>query len=151
MSRDIWLNFAYSKEVRGDTLSLLGSNIRKLREDRGLTQSQLGGKIGLAESTISLYESGKREPNLDTVQLFADFFGYSVDQLLGRNNLFTSSPKPLTLEEEPTHQDLEEFLHTSNVQFNGAPLDETDKEEIIDVLKYVWKRLRKDKDTPENK
>lgn len=147
MSRDFWQNFAYSKVVRGDTLSLLGTNIRKHREDRGLTQFQLGEQIGLAESTISLYESGKREPNLDTVQLFADFFGCSVDQLLGRNNSPNPKPNPLTLEAEPSRQDLEEFLRTSNVQFNGAPLDETDKEEIIDVLKYVWERLRKDKNT----
>ena len=123
----------------------LGRNIKKLREERGLTQFQLGEKIGLAESTISLYESGKREPNLETLQLFADFFGKSVDQLLGRKSINHSSPINPSLDVEPTRQDLEELLRTSNVHFDGSPLDESDKEELIDVLKFVWGKLHKDK------
>ncbi|WP_018211153.1 helix-turn-helix domain-containing protein [Desulfitobacterium hafniense] len=129
-------------------MTILGDNIKKLRDERGLTQLQLGEKIGLAESTISLYESGKREPNLATVQLFADYFGKSVDQLLGRNSLSDISHADVPLDEEPTRQDLEEFLRTSNVQFDGTPLDDNDKEELIDVLKFIWGKFNKEKKTP---
>ena len=73
-------------------MSVLGSNIRKLRENRGLTQAQLGEKIGLAESTISLYEAGKREPDNATLARLADFFGVSVDYLLGRTSTTQVSP-----------------------------------------------------------
>lgn len=57
-----------------------------LREKHGLTQAQLGEKIGLAESTISLYEASKRNPDLDTINLLADFFHVSIDYLFGRTN-----------------------------------------------------------------
>ncbi len=66
-------------------MSMLGENIRLLRDKQGMTQVQLGEKIGLAESTISLYESGKREPDIDTIGKLADFFGVSTDYLLGRD------------------------------------------------------------------
>ena len=49
-------------------MSMLGQNIRKLRENRGMTQFQLGEKMGLSESTISLYEAGKREPDAATLE-----------------------------------------------------------------------------------
>jgi transcriptional regulator with XRE-family HTH domain len=39
-----------------------------------LTQSELGSRLGIAKSTISLYESGKREPDFETLEKFADFF-----------------------------------------------------------------------------
>lgn len=65
-------------------MSKLGSNIRQLREKQGLTQAQLGKSIGLAESTISLYESGKRAPDVDTIESLANFFGITTDHLLGR-------------------------------------------------------------------
>ena len=47
---------------------------------------QLGNEIGVAESTISQYESGKREPDYATLIRLADYFNVSVDFLLGREN-----------------------------------------------------------------
>ena len=59
--------------------------LRELRKQNGLTMKQLGDKAGLAESTISLYENGKRQPDQGTMLFFANFFGVSVDYLLGRD------------------------------------------------------------------
>lgn len=60
--------------------------LRELRKQNGLTMKQLGDKAGLAESTISLYENGKRQPDQGTMLFFANFFGVSVDYLLGRDS-----------------------------------------------------------------
>ena len=57
--------------------------LRELRQNAGLTMKQLGKQLNLAESTISLYESGKRAPDLETVKAFAIYFNVSVDYLLG--------------------------------------------------------------------
>ncbi|MBU2703652.1 transcriptional regulator with XRE-family HTH domain [Sporomusaceae bacterium BoRhaA] len=67
-------------------MSILGDNIRKLRNKRGLTQAQFGEAIGVAESTISLYESGKREPDNKTLLRIAEYFQCTTDYLLGRTN-----------------------------------------------------------------
>lgn len=60
--------------------------LRSLRKAKGLSMKELGQFVGVAESTISLYENGKRQPDNDTMLRLADFFGVTVDYLLGREN-----------------------------------------------------------------
>lgn len=45
---------------------------------------ELGIEIGVAESTISQYETGKRQPDYETLLKLSEYFGVSVDYLLGR-------------------------------------------------------------------
>jgi transcriptional regulator with XRE-family HTH domain len=62
------------------------STLKKLRIDRGLTQSQLSDSLGLnGKQTISDYENGKSQPNIETLIKIADFFNISCDYLLGRD------------------------------------------------------------------
>lgn len=61
--------------------------LKILRKQKGLTMKQLGEIIGVAESTISLYENGKRQPDNTTLKSLADFFNVSTDFLLGRNEI----------------------------------------------------------------
>ncbi len=58
----------------------LGSRIRSLRCDRGLTQAELAGPK-LSESYVSLIESGKRQPGTRTLQAIAERLEISVDEL----------------------------------------------------------------------
>ena len=58
--------------------------IRELRKQHHMTMKELGKIVGVAESTISLYETGKRQPDLDTLTHIADVFGVSIDKLMGR-------------------------------------------------------------------
>lgn len=62
---------------------VLGDRIKELRKKKKLTMKQLGEKLNLAESTISLYESNKREPDSITIAKLAMLFDVSVDYLLG--------------------------------------------------------------------
>lgn len=61
-------------------------NLRRLREGKKITMKELGQTIGVAESTISLYETGKREPDYETTKRLAAFFHVSVDYLWGCDN-----------------------------------------------------------------
>ena len=65
---------------------MLGLKIEELRKQRELTQAELGKILGFKDSTISQYETNKREPDYKTLQKLADFFSVSVDYLLGRTN-----------------------------------------------------------------
>lgn len=56
--------------------------LRELRKNCGLTMKELGAEIGVAESTISQYETGKRQPDYETLLKLGEFFGVSVDFLL---------------------------------------------------------------------
>lgn len=60
-----------------------GHILRKLREDKGLSREEFSNKIGVASSTISAYENGLREPSDEMKVKIANFFGVTVDYLLG--------------------------------------------------------------------
>lgn len=49
----------------------IGEIIKKIRIEKGMTQKQLGEKIGMAESNIRKYESGKLNPKLQTLEKFS--------------------------------------------------------------------------------
>lgn len=51
-----------------------------------LSQSELADKLGVAASTISMYEVGKREPDFETEERIADFFNTDLNTLRGRDN-----------------------------------------------------------------
>lgn len=63
-----------------------GKKLRKLRIEKGLTQADLAATLSLGESTISFYESNKRQPDYETLTKIADFFKVSTDYLLGRTD-----------------------------------------------------------------
>ena len=65
-------------------MAKFGEIIRVLRIKRGYSQAGLAKRMGMARSAIANYECGLREPNLDTVEAFADFFDVSMDDLMGR-------------------------------------------------------------------
>ncbi|MFR2658000.1 MAG: LexA family protein [[Clostridium] leptum] len=70
------------------------NRIRELRKKRCMTMKELGAVVGLAESTISQYETGKREPDNETLLRLGEFFNTSVDYLLGREIVADGPPEP---------------------------------------------------------
>lgn len=61
-------------------------NLKNARLQKGLSQKELAAEIGVAKSTYSLYESGKREPNVQTIKKISDTLNVSADELLGIND-----------------------------------------------------------------
>lgn len=59
------------------------TNLQRLREERGLSQRELGEAIGVSTGTIGNYEIGYREPNFETLEKIADFFNVPIGTLLG--------------------------------------------------------------------
>ena len=57
--------------------------MRLLRERQNLTQKEVAEKLGISPSAYNMYEKGKREPNIDTLQKIADFYEVSLDDLIG--------------------------------------------------------------------
>ena len=55
-----------------------------LRKEAGLTQRELAEKLKMNSVTYLHYEKGQREPPIDTLIQFADFYSVTVDFLLGR-------------------------------------------------------------------
>ncbi len=72
-------------------MSIFGSRLKALRDENNLTQTQLSKNLGLAFSTISMYERGVREPKFETLEIIADYFNVTIDYLLGKTNIPNSA------------------------------------------------------------
>jgi len=59
------------------------NTLKSLRIREGLTQGDLAEKLGLSRSTISMYERGEREPELEVMENIADFFNVDMNYLTG--------------------------------------------------------------------
>ena len=53
-------------------LSAFSETLSRLRRERGLTQAELGARLGISKSAVSMYECGNREPELDLLRAMAD-------------------------------------------------------------------------------
>lgn len=62
------------------------NRIKEVRKKKGLSLQQVADAVGLGNNTISRYETGKREPKLETWQKLADFFNVSVPYLQGTDD-----------------------------------------------------------------
>lgn len=71
----------------------LGELIAELRQDKWLTQKELGDILCVSSGTISNYENGVHLPDVDKVIALANYFHVTTDYLLGR----TSSNLPVEL------------------------------------------------------
>ena len=71
-----------------------GAKLKKCRKDMSLSQKEFGQKIGVAESTVSLYESNKRFPDADTLKMISALFGVSLDYLRGNAPAKAVQQKP---------------------------------------------------------
>ena len=63
------------------------NRIRELRKANGMTMKELGKKIGVSEASISMYERGIHEPDIQTICRIADVLCVSVDVLFGRDSI----------------------------------------------------------------
>ncbi len=63
--------------------AMIGKFISACRKEKGLTQSNLGEAVGYDQSRVAKWESGKLEPNAETLKKLAVFFGVTSDYLIG--------------------------------------------------------------------
>lgn len=67
--------------MTGDTMY---SRIRDLREDKDLTQREIAQMLGMSQTGYSKYETGENDIPTQILIKLADFYGTSVDYILGR-------------------------------------------------------------------
>lgn len=62
------------------------NNLKKLRNQAGLTQISLQMKTGIEQALLSKFENGERIPPTETLMVLADFYGVSMDYIMGRTD-----------------------------------------------------------------
>lgn len=65
---------------------MMQNNLRKLRKEKGLSQIAVQMQTGIEQALISKYENGERVPPTETLMQLADFYGVSIDYIMGRTD-----------------------------------------------------------------
>ena len=61
----------------------IGTNIKRLRQNKGVTQEALGEVLGVSSQAVSKWENESALPDILTLPKLADYFGISIDELMG--------------------------------------------------------------------
>lgn len=91
-----------------------GANIRRLREQRGLTQEQLGKMVDVSRSTITQWERGWTTPRMGNVQLLAGALGVSTADIIADELPPSNAIKPATA--KPAYAPLLGRVHAGKAQ-----------------------------------
>lgn len=108
--------------------------LRELRKEKGMSMKELGEALGCSESTISLYENGKREPSFETLLKMGEFFGVTVGYLLGNEE------KDPSQKAEVSDDDIKFAL------FGGAKVTDAQFEEVKRFARYIAENNIKPRD-----
>lgn len=110
-----------------------------------LSQKEFGQKIGVAESTVSLYESNKRFPDPETLKKISTLFNISIDYLLGNSTDLPQSPTGYY--NDPEIAQIAEELRTDpdrRILFDASK--NLNKDDIDTVLKIIDGLKARDKE-----
>lgn len=91
-----------------------GANIKRLREQRGLTQEELGKMIDVSRSTITQWERGWTTPRMGNVQLLAGALGVSTADIIADELPPSNAIKPTTA--KPAYAPLLGRVHAGKAQ-----------------------------------
>lgn len=72
---------------------MFADRLKELRKEKNITQVQLAEALGVSKGTVAMWETGKREPNFETLDRLSDIFDRRIDYILGYSN-DSSSPQP---------------------------------------------------------
>ena len=97
---------------------MLGEKIKKYREEKKMTQMEVAEVLEVKPATISKYEAGALEPNIESLKKLAELFGISVDELLKEDKFDVSKINVLEVLREQKSMKLKGNLyHNTQIIF----------------------------------
>lgn len=134
------------------------NRIRKLRNDKHITQDELGTILNVQKSAVSKYELGRATPSPDVLRKLSEFFNVSIDYILGNDTPAANPLPPLTSKDERNIQKkLDSILNDLSpdsglAYYNGEePMSDDDKELLRISLENslrLARQMAKQKFTP---
>jgi transcriptional regulator with XRE-family HTH domain len=119
-------------------------NLRKLRQQKGISQFELAEMLGVSQQTVSKYEKGTREPDNATLIRLSKIFNCSVDYLLGHTEVPVSTDHSQTVQP----RNLEDYIkEAESLMLFGDIVDENDREALLTAIKIAYETaIKKNKE-----
>ena len=65
----------------GESVGLVRNRLRVLRAERGWSQAELGGRLGVSRQAVNAIETGKHDPSLPLAFRLSRLFGLSIEEI----------------------------------------------------------------------
>ena len=104
------------------TKSDLHLKLKELRKNRKITQQTVADYFGVTRGTVSNWELGKREPDLQTLQELAKYFGVSLDYF----------------SQKPTKDEFLEFIARANSLFSNENVTQKEKDLLYEDIMRLY-------------
>lgn len=107
-------------------------NLTQARKRMKKTQQEVADYLGISRQAYSNFEAGKREPDYETLLKLGEYFGCSIDYLLGKKN------DPAASSREVSDDDIKFAL------FEGDPVTDEQFEEVKRFARYIADKYQGD-------
>lgn len=108
---------------------MIGERLKRLRQERGLTQAELAERLGVSPSAVGMYEQGRREPDGAVLARIAAVLRCSADELLD-----VTGPSEVS-------DVIDGFARTLESQrglmYDGAPLTREDRQKLVEAIRIA--------------
>ena len=108
--------------------------IKELREEKGISQSELAKAMNVSRSTITMMENGSRKGSIQLLTKMADYFGVTVDYLEGKVDY-----------KESLVSNFLNFLVNNKIIEDENNIDEKTQEMILDMVRKEIRKIKEDK------
>jgi transcriptional regulator with XRE-family HTH domain len=112
----------------------------KLMQEKGVTMYRVSKDTGIAQATLIDWKKGRYVPKIDKLQKIADYFGVTVDYILGNEQ----KEKPLVNNDEELTEYLEELKTRPEMKMLFNLAKGATKEDVEKAVKIVEAFLKKD-------
>lgn len=119
----------------------ISKKLKELRAASGKTQKEIAGELGVSISTVGMYETGKRVPDIKTLGKLATLYGVKTDYILDRNNTSNSSLPGNTAVESPMKKrpkELIKLIEQEEYTLNGQIATQEDREKLAKIIEALY-------------
>lgn len=131
-------------------MATFGNRLRELRKENRISAKELSNALDIAQSSISRYENGLREPRRDFLEKVSLYFDVSIDYLLGKtdervNIIHEDRAEYNTLPNQfENAEDAIAFLlkQPTLIAFGGYDINKLSNDELIDFANDILQQIK---------
>lgn len=118
-------------------MSAFSDMLVKLRKQDRLTQTEAARRMGITRSALSMYETGQREPDFETLEVIADFYNVDMNTLMGGSPSPAPDPQELVNGDPELTELLERVRDDPNIRMLFSVTKDATAEDIAKAIKII--------------
>lgn len=133
-------------------MTYFGTNLKKIRQIKGLSQQAFAELIDLNRGVVSSYEEGRAEPKIETLLRIANYFGIPIDDIISKPLTVNQLANFELIEDSISSFEQHKSIELQQINANGEK-KEADLQKIFamfDLVYFVDKELAKKSDYEED-